>query len=119
MSTGTNLTGPYMLSVHLLQMFLPHTVGHSGFLIQKLHLSLQVRDDDAWMKSTAVLNKEERELLFKVLEKMPRLSKLDLTGKNLSSSVDLSLFGKSCFCIKMISFYHIPIHMTGLNDSPL
>jgi len=37
------------------------------------------------MKSTAALNNEERELLFKVLEQMPRLSKLDLTGMNISS----------------------------------
>jgi len=45
----------------------------------------KVSEDDAWMKSTAVLNNQERELLFKVLEKMPRLSKLDLTGMNISS----------------------------------
>jgi len=45
----------------------------------------KVSEDDAWMKSTAVLNNEERESLFKVLEQMPRLSKLDLTGMNISS----------------------------------
>ena len=52
---------------------------------------LQVREDDAWMKSTAVVNKEERELLFKVVAEMPHLSKLDLTGMHISSSAHPSL----------------------------
>jgi len=54
----------------------------------------KVREDDAWMKSTAVVNKEERELLFKVVAKMPHLSKLDLTGMNISS-VPPSLLARS------------------------
>ena len=64
---------------------------------QKNHYSLvgdhnlQVREDDAWMKSTAVVNKEERESLFKVVAEMPQLSKLDLTGMNVSLSAHTSL----------------------------
>ena len=50
---------------------------------------MQVREDDAWMKSTAVVNKEERELLFKVVAKMPLLSKLDLT---VATPVESSVF---------------------------
>ena len=43
------------------------------------------------MKSTAVVNKEERESLFKVVAEMPQLSKLDLTGMNVSLSAHNSL----------------------------
>ena len=55
-----------------------------GCIIVADHLKLQVREDDAWMKSTAVVNEEERELLFKVVAEMTHLSKLNLTGMNVS-----------------------------------
>jgi len=49
----------------------------------------KVREDNVWMQSTGVINAKEMELLFRViitvLLKLPTLSKLDLTGTNISS----------------------------------
>ena len=67
---------------------------------------LQVREDDAWMKSTAEVNKEERELLFKVVAKMPHLSKLDLTGMHISSSAHPSPLYQDDVIISHTDPYH-------------
>ena len=48
-------------------------------------LGFQVREDDAWMRSTAAINNNERESLFKVLAEKTQLSKLDLKGMHISS----------------------------------
>ena len=74
---GTNLTRPQSIF---------HKCKQRIYCSEWSDHQLQVREDDAWMKSTAVVNKEERELLFKVVAEMPHLSKLDLTGMHISSS---------------------------------
>ena len=48
-------------------------------------LDFQVREDDAWMRSTAAINNNERESLFKALAEKTQLSKLDLKGMHISS----------------------------------
>ena len=53
---GTNLTRPQSIL---------HKCTYTQDLLFGMVHQLQVREDDAWMKSTAVVNKEERELLFK------------------------------------------------------
>ena len=94
---GTNLTRPQSIF---------HKCKQRIYCSEWSDHQLQVREDDAWMKSTAVVNKEERELLFKVVAEMPHLSKLDLTGMNISSSAHTSPLYQDDIIISHTDPYH-------------